>query len=465
MPRTSLTRSTPFRLALLFSLLFIAAYFLSGLVAFKVITKELDARYAERIQQTFEIISGSYADSDLQDLIDATHVHIAETTDRQMVFLLTASDGQVLASNIGPRRFSDGWSQFQATTLGIAGSAVYRIYAGTVGRYRLAVGASNQQTWQLQRAVIVSFGWASIVVILLAVAGGALVASRAQRRLDAVGDTMRQVSHGELSARIPLLGRGDDLDQLSQDVNEALDRLSASVETMRQVSTDIAHDLKTPLNHLKITLEDARLKQERGRPVLEDLEQASQEADQINLIFEALLRIAHIESGARKSRFAAVDLSELFKALLEVYSEVAKDTGHRIEQRFHGDKRQLISGDRQLLIQMYANLIENAIRHTPPGATIRLGIAGEGARLCTFVEDNGPGIPASEHEKVFRRLYRLEKSRTSPGIGLGLSLVKAVADLHAAALRLEDAKPGLRVVIHYDRYMQVEPVPGRLAAE
>lgn len=465
MPRTSLVRSTPFRLALMFGVLFVSAYFCSGLVAFKVIAHELDARSAERIRQTFRIISGSYADKELEDLVEATHVHIAEAANQQMVFLLTAPNGGVLAGNIGARQFSDGWSEFPANTLGIAGASRYRVYAGLVGGYRLAVGASDRQTWRLERTVLVSFGWASIVVIVLAITGGALLAFRAQRRLDAVGNTMRQVSHGELSARIPLLGRGDDLDQLSLDVNEALDRLSASVESMRQISTDIAHDLKTPLNHLKITLEDARLKQENNRPVLEDLERASQEADQINLTFEALLRIAHIESGVRKSRFAVVNLRELFNALLEVYSEVAEDTAHTIEERFHGDEQQFISGDRQLLIQMYANLIENAIRHTPSGATIGLGMATEGTRISTFVEDDGPGIPATEHEKVFRRLYRLEKSRTSPGIGLGLSLAKAVADLHSAELRLEDAKPGVRIVIRYNRLMQMEAAPGRVAAE
>ena len=463
MPHTSLLRSTPFRLALVFGVLFICAYFVSGLVAFKFIAKELEVQYAERIRQTFDIISGTYADSDLQDLIDATHVHIAETPDKEMVFLLTAPDGAVLASNIGTRQFSTGWSEFQAATLGIAGASLYRVYAGAVGRYWLAVGASDQEIRRWEGAVIASFGWASIVVILLAIIGGAWLAFRAQRRLDAVRDTLRQVSHGKLSARVPLLGRGDDLDQLSRDINEALDRLSASVESMRQVSTDIAHDLKTPLNYLKITLEDARLKQEKGQPVLEDLERASEEADQINLIFEALLRIAHIESGVRKSRFAAVNLSELFNVLLDVYSEVAADTVHMVEQRFHDDDEQLIAGDRQLLIQMYANLIENAIRHTPPGAVILLGIAGEGDRICTYVEDNGLGIPASEHERVFRRLYRLEKSRTSPGTGLGLSLVKAVADLHGAELRLADARPGLRVVIRYDRFMQVEQLPRPLS--
>jgi signal transduction histidine kinase len=236
---------------------------------------------------------------------------------------------------------------------------------------------------------------------------------------------------------------------LSRDINDALERLSATVESMRQVSTDIAHDLKTPLNHLKITLEDARLKQERGLTVLQELELASAEADQINQTFEALLRIAQIESGARKSRFAKTNLNEIYESLAEVYGDVAEDAGQTIVRDFGPDGGSTTLGDRELLTQMYANLIENAIRHCPPGSTIRLKVRVEGGRICTSIEDDGPGIPENEHEKVFRRLYRVEKSRTSSGSGLGLSLVKAIADLHGAAIRLEDAGPGLRAVIIY----------------
>ncbi|OYX79473.1 MAG: two-component sensor histidine kinase, partial [Bradyrhizobium sp. 35-63-5] len=332
------------------------------------------------------------------------------------------------------------------------GDYAYRIYAGKVGPNRLIVGTSNEETGELVEIVTVSFGWASIVIIALAIAGGAFIASRAQRRLDAVRDTMDRVSHGALSARIPLLGQGDDLDLLSRDINAALERLSASVESMRQVSNDIAHDLKTPLNYIKILLEKARLKQEQGEAVSEELELAGREADQIDQTFEALLRIAQIESGARKSHFAAINLYDVFESLAEVYGNVAEDAGQTIVREFSPSGTSTIFGDREFLTQMYANLIENAIRHCPKGATIRLRIALGGDNVRTSVTDDGPGIPRSEHDNIFRRLYRVEKSRTSPGTGLGLSLVKAIAELHEADLRLEDAGPGLRIKISYPRY-------------
>lgn len=449
MRRDSLFRSSPFRLALAFALLFVFAFVLSGFVTFELIKKELNARYDNRTHETFRIISQTYVDSDIQDLIDATKIHIAATSERRSIFLLQAADGSVLAGNIPVLPIPDGWSERSGSDFGIGGDHMYRIYAGRVGPNRLVIGTSNDETGELQEIVVASFAWASIVVIAFALGGGVLIASRARRRLDAVRDTMGRVAHGELAARIPLLGKGDDLDLLSRDINDALERLSASVEGMRQVSSDIAHDLKTPLNHLKMILEDARQKQERGVIVTEELELASSKADHINETFEALLRIAQIESGARKSRFAKINLNEIYESLAEVYGDVAEDAGQRVVREFSAADDSAILGDRELLTQMYANLIENAIRHCPAGATIRLKVAVDGGRVCTSIEDSGPGIPVNEHDNVFRRLYRVEKSRTSPGTGLGLSLVKAIADLHGAAIRLEDAEPGLRVVITY----------------
>ncbi|MBI1201889.1 MAG: HAMP domain-containing protein [Rhodopseudomonas sp.] len=451
MRRHNLLRSTPFRLALAFAVFFICAFLLAGVVTIDLIKRELDARYDNRTQELFHVISQSFSDSDIQDVIEATRVHIAATANKRDIFLLQTADGRVLAANIPATHVADGWSKRPGTDFGIPGDYAYRLFSGPVGSNRLVVGTNNEETDDLREIVFVSFGWASIVVIALAIGGGALIASRAQRRLDAVRDTMSRVSHGELAARIPLLGRGDDIDLMSADINVALERLAAAVESMRQVSSDIAHDLKTPLNHLKITLEEAKLKEEASGPVAGMLEAALAEADQINQTFEALLRIAQIEAGARKSRFTAVNLFEILVALADVYRSVAEDAGLTLKCELTPEAECIVLGDRELLTQMYANLIENAIRHCPPGAVIHVSILASGDKIITSVEDDGPGIPEEEHEKVFRRLYRLEKSRTSPGSGLGLSLVKAVADLHAAEIHFEDAGPGLRVIITFAR--------------
>jgi signal transduction histidine kinase len=447
MRRDSLLRSTPFRLALAFTLLFVCAFVLSGYLIFHLIHKELDARYDTRVRETFSVIARSDDDSDVQDLIDATKGHIAATTERQSIFQLRSRDGHILASNVPPLSVPGGGTIRSAAQLGIKGNQTYRIFAGPVGSNWLVVGTGNAETRELDKIVLISFAWAFVVIFLLAVAGGGAIAISARRRLDAVRGTMERVAHGALDARIPLLGRGDDIDLLSHDINQALERLGTTVEGMRQVSADIAHDLKTPLNRLKIALERARSRLERGQPIQEDIEAASLEVDNINQTFEALLRIAQIESGARKARFAAVDLNEVLAALVDVYREVAEDMGQELAADTEAEKPTIIAGDRSLLVQMYSNLIENALRHCPPACRVRISLISTDDTAITLVEDNGPGIPEAEREKVFRRLYRLEKSRTSPGTGLGLSLVRAVVELHGGSIRLEDAHPGLRVFV------------------
>lgn len=449
MRRDSLFRSTPFRLALAFALLFICAFLLSGFIIFHLIHKELGTHYDSRVRETFRVIVQAGAGGDFQDLIDSTKGHIAATPDKQSIFLLRSGDGRILASNVPPISVPDGWSVRSASQLGLPGNRLYRIYAGPVGHNRLIVGTDNEETHELDEIVLTSLGWASLVILFLAVAGGAVIAINARRRLDAVRKTMERVAHGTLTARIPLLGRGDDIDLLSRDINKALERLSMTVEGMRQVSTDIAHDLKTPLNRLKITLEGALSRQEHGQPIEGELEAASHEVDSINQIFEALLRIAQIESGARKARFAKVDLKDLLAGLADVYRDVAEDMGQELIADINEGPAISITGDRDLLIQMYSNLIENALRHCPAGCQVRIAMTTALDTVVTVIEDNGPGIPEEERKKVFRRLYRLEKSRTSPGTGLGLSLVKAVVDLHGGNVHLESADPGLRVIVSF----------------
>lgn len=451
MHRNSLLRSTPFRLALVFAALFIFAFVTSSFVAFDLIRRDLDARYDAQIREMYRVISQTYADNDVQDLVDATKVYIAATQNHQSLFLLRAADGRVLAGNIAPWRAKEGWSQLSGPQLGIDVDYNYRFYAGRVGPYSLVVGTSNEETGELEEVVLASLGWASIVVLCLAVAGGAFLAGRVQRRLDAVRGTMDRVAHGQLTARIPLLGRGDDVDVLSRDINAALDRLATTVEGMRQVSSDIAHDLKTPLNRLRIKLEDAQSRHGRGKATAEDLDAALAEADQINETFDALLRIAELELGARKARFGVLDLAEVVDSLVEVYAGVAEDMGQELTIDRRGDAAAPIEGDRDLLNQMFANLIENALRHCPTGSRIRLELDAGSTTVTASVTDNGPGIPEKEREKVFRRLYRLEKSCTSSGTGLGLSLVKAIVDLHSGEIRLEDAGPGLRIVAVFPR--------------
>jgi signal transduction histidine kinase len=338
---------------------------------------------------------------------------------------------------------------FDADMPGVPPGAEYRAYSGSIGGNNLTVAFSLSETEDLEKVAIMSFGWATLIITGLAIAGGALLASRVQRRLDGIAATMVDVSHGRMDTRIPLTGKDDDIDVVSSQINAALDRLSGLVEGMKQVSANIAHDLKTPLNRLQMILEGAADRAARGQDVSDDLADARAEGYQINETFDALLRIAQIEAGARKARFTDVDLDEILQTIAEIYIDVAEDDGKVLSSTQLNATADRIHGDRELLTQMFANLVENALRHCPPGTTIKLTVTRQGERVLASVADNGPGIPSDEREKVFQRLYRLDHSRSTPGSGLGLSLVRAIADLHGASIALEDRRPGLAVVISF----------------
>jgi signal transduction histidine kinase len=254
---------------------------------------------------------------------------------------------------------------------------------------------------------------------------------------------------------VPRLRGNADLNQIGHQINATLDRLQRSMERSNQISTDIAHDLKRPLGRLQQRL-DTALRSARTEAQLQAAIEAS--LGEIGIIvetFDALLRIAEIEAGARRLRFTIVDLQQVLGDVAEVYQAVADDAGDIFVSRLGAARSAKVLGDRELLVQLFANLIENAIRHCPKGTTIVLSLREERSVIVAEVCDTGPGIPVEERDKVFHRLYRLDKSRSTPGSGLGLSLVAAIAELHNAQITLDDDAPGLRVSLRF----QPAPAP------
>ena len=447
--RNAIIRSTPVRLTVLLGAVFLLSLAVAAAIAFVLVRQELVVRIDQGVADTYAIIAKAYTEKDSDDLQESVASHAAATLDDDSVYLLEDSSGKRVAGNLTATGFADGWSTVSPQAIDNAEpGADYRIFSGIVGSYRLTVGTSLSEADEVAMLMLTALAWAGSVLVLLVALAGVFVAISGQRRLDQISSTMADVGRGNLEARIPLSGRNDDVDRIGRDVNTALDRLAALVEGMRQVSVDIAHELKTPLNRLGIAIEAALESRGRGGEVEPLLEQAQAEGHTLNATFDALLRIAQIESGARRARFTDLDVSPILETIADAYGPVAAEGRQDLTLTVEAHLP-LIHGDADLLTQLLANLVENAIRHCPPGANIRLGAKRSGRRTVFEVADTGPGIPEAERDKVFRRLYRLEKSRTTSGSGLGLSLVKAIAELHGAQITLADNEPGLVVRISF----------------
>ena len=444
-----LMRRTAFQLALGVTLFVLTALVLAGTIGYTLLRAQLVARQDARVTEIFAALQQTSLAGDRQDLIEAVTSRITASPDRSTVYLLRSPDGKVLAASLPDIWFKPGWSHVEAATLGVPTDYPYRIFAGTISGYAMVIGLTDADLDDLAEISRAAFGWPALLVLIAASGVGALVAKRIQARFTEVEATLHAVAQGDLTARLAVSPRGNDLDQIARAINHAIARLGGLVEAMRQVSADIAHDLRSPLNRLRIHIEDAVQAEAKGLPATGDLAAALAESDAISSSFSALLRIAQIEAGTPRQNFTRLDLAAVVADVAEVYAEVAEDAGMTLTCRTAGPA--WTHGDRELLTQMFANLIENALRHCPPGTAITCEVAATGSVIRASVRDTGPGIPAGERDNVLRRLYRLEKSRTTEGSGLGLALVKAVADIHDAELVLADAGPGLAVQITFPR--------------
>jgi signal transduction histidine kinase len=281
--------------------------------------------------------------------------------------------------------------------------------------------------------------------LILSAAGGMILSRNFLGRMDAVANTCRAIIASNFSDRVPTRGTRDEFDRLAGAINEMLDRIADLVVNLRQVSNDIAHDLRTPLTLLRHRLEQARASARTPEDYSRVVDDAITVSDRLLAIFSALLRIAQIESGMRRSAFTQIELGALLQELAEIYRPVSEDSGHPFVVNLEGPVT--VQGDRELLLQLFANLIENAINHTPPGTQITLALSRAGC--VASVADMGAGVPPEYLSDLFKRFFRLEQSRSTPGHGLGLALVAAIADLHDADVRVRDNSPGLRVELAF----------------
>ncbi|MXZ80837.1 MAG: HAMP domain-containing protein [Gammaproteobacteria bacterium] len=311
--------------------------------------------------------------------------------------------------------------------------------------YGLLVGKIVQPLVDIKQSILTALGWGLLVMILLSALGGTFLGRKAAQKIARINRTTTSIMSGNMSERVPLSRKADDLDQVAANLNVMLDRIETLMEDIRRVSDNIAHDLRTPLSRLRYRLEDALTKTTPESEVTESLEQSIREADSLLATFNALLRIAKIEAGQVEAGFTDIEISVLLKDIVEFYEPLAEEKEQTVVASLEPDVTSY--GDRNLLFQAFANIVENAIKYTPEQGTISITLNRSDDHVTVVITDSGPGIPESEMEGVFVRFHRLDQSRNSPGSGLGLSMAKAIITLHRGTITPQDNEPGLRMVI------------------
>ncbi|MCC6710104.1 MAG: HAMP domain-containing histidine kinase [Gammaproteobacteria bacterium] len=439
----ALLRTSTFQLTLFYTGLFslsaalLAMFFYWSTIG--LLVRETDATLKAEITGLAE----QYIEHGLERLVQVIVHRIRNDQSGAMIYLFATRDNQPLAGNLleWPRIEADvdGWVEFthhRADGRDVPARA--RVYLLGDGLH-LLVGRNIEQLRQLKqvfnRALLLGVG----VIFVLATGGGLLMSNRMLKRVGAMTAATGDIIAGQLDRRLEIRGVGDEFDELASRVNIMLDRLQALLATVRHVSDNIAHDLRTPLTRLRNRIELAA--REAPEALRDELEASVEDADQLLATFAALLRIARIESGSYDAEVEVLDLGTLINDANELYLGVAQDKQLSLQAEVHGQP--LVRGDRNLLFQALTNLLDNAIKHSPAGAVVKVDVRTAGPDVVVEVRDAGPGIPLEERERVTQRFTRLDQSRSLPGSGLGLSLVKAVAELHKGSLGFSDNAPGL----------------------
>lgn len=368
------------------------------------------------------------------------------------IYLLVDRNFFPLVGNIdqwpGVEVDQEGWLDFRLEGVSKDKSLSHRARARPFqlrGGFHLLVGRDIHELEETQHLIVRTLGWGLAITLILALVGGSLMTRSMVRRIESINDASGEIMSGDLARRIPTDGSGDDFDQLTGRLNSMLDRIQTSMDDVRRVSDNIAHDLRTPLARLRNKLEQMKNTLAEDAPERTLAEEAVAEADALLATFKSLLRIAQLESGEQRAGFQQLDVSRLMRDVAELYEPVVEERGHKLSIDIQNGVQ--VNGDRDLLFQTITNLLDNAAKYTPPSGLIELKLQFEDGHALIGINDNGPGIPERLHDAVLQRFFRMEESRTTPGNGLGLSLVAAVAQIHDAELRLQDNEPGLRALL------------------
>ena len=457
-----LFRTTTFKLTLVYLTVFaLFAAFLLGYFAWN--TRRL---FTEQITATVDAEIGGLAEQyrlgGLRRLVLVIDRRSHQPSSN--LYLVTTAAGELLAGNVGalPAGVLEkpGWTETEYRRLedpdGPPHQAVVKIFELPAG-FRVLVGRDLEERERLHEIVISGGRWSIALVVVLGLAGGFFVTRRVLKRVDAMTETTRTIVGGDLTGRLPVAGTGDEIDRLAENLNAMLERIEALMRGMKEVSDNIAHDLKTPLTRLRNRAEEALRMAKGEADYRAALERTIEESDALMRTFNALLMIARSESGHARGDMTEFDAAEIARGVGELYEPLAEEKG--LALRVEAPEAVTVRGNRELVSQALANLVDNAIKYAVPDKQaaggsqpeILVRAYGEGDRAVLVVMDNGPGIPQADRGRVVERFVRLEHSRSQPGSGLGLSLASAVARLHGGELLLDDNGPGLKAIIALPR--------------
>lgn len=442
-------RSTSLRLALGFSLFFAgSALVLVGFIYWAT-AGYMDRQIDSTIRADVDGLADQYVRFGLAGLVASIQSRLATATDRGAIYVVADPSLHPVAGNLGtwpaPAGKNPGWFEVPIEINGRQSIARLHHYL-LPGGFHLLVGRDVEDRLRVQSLIVDALLWSVLFTMVLAVGVGFGFRRVLMRRIDSFGRTASGIVAGDLAQRVGLSGTGDEFDQLAETINQMLDRIERLMEGVRQVSNAIAHDLRTPLARVRGRLERMADELDPSTAGREAVEAAIAELDELMNTFNALLRIAEIDAGAQRQAFAAFDLSAALTDLAELFEAVAEDRGLTFVATIAPGLT--LEGDRHLLAQAIANLLDNAIKYTPGGGRVTLDAVVDGPQVVIAVADDGPGIPADEIGRVRERFYRVERSRGTPGSGLGLALVDAVARLHDGMLTLDGQRPGLRAALH-----------------
>ncbi|HTZ69500.1 MAG TPA: HAMP domain-containing sensor histidine kinase [Acetobacteraceae bacterium] len=448
LPRSRIFRSASLKLAAVYGLLFALSSYALVFFLWWATTGLLDQQVEAAIRADGQAFDERWSEGGLPTLMLAIQERLAENFDDDAIYSINAPNGKRIYGNL------ERWPAnvvepgvFYEVPLTRDGEKVvaivtsYNLYGGA----HLLVGRDVKGRLQFKRLLPGMLLYATILVAVLALFGSLVMRGLFRRMVADVSMTAAAISRGELDRRVRRSGRGDEFDSMAVAINTMLDRISRLMDGVRQVSNAIAHDLRTPIARARARLEDAASHANSEEELRAAVERAVADLDGVTAVFQALLRIAEIEAGSRRSAFAEIDLGPLLADLTDLYGAVAEDHGLTLVLRVPDTLPAY--GDRDLVQQAVANLLDNAIKFSPSGGQVKLAAEPLERNVRITVTDQGPGIPEQDRARAAERFFRGEQARSTPGSGLGLALVQAVATLHEGALVLEDAGPGLRAVL------------------